>query len=323
MNTLLIAARAVHYATALMLFGEFVFFLVVANPVWRDAGYAPCERDSGVRRRLHRVALWAIVASVASGAAWLAAEAAIMSGMPLAQAMHPDTLSQVLGETVFGRVWVLRLGITVALCVLLRAMRQVADRKGSVRMAVGALVAAAAYLATLAWVGHASAGRGLDRSTQIASDAMHLLAAGAWLGGLPGLAYLLWSAPSHDLAARATARFSAMGMMCVSALVVTGLIMAWYLVGTLPALPGTEYGWLLLAKLALFALMVSLAAVNRYYLTPRIIAHDLIALGRLRRNALWEMTIGIVLVSIVAVLGVTNPETRHHSTLSIVHAHSS
>lgn len=321
MNALLIAARAVHYATALLLFGEFMFFLVVARPAWRDAGYSPCERDSGVQRRLHRVASWAIVASVASGAAWLAAEAANMSGMPLAQAMHPDMLSLVLGKTAFGRVWVLRLGITVALCVLLLAMRRITDQKGSLRLAAGALIAAAAYLGTLAWAGHASAGQGLDRSVRIVSDAVHVLAAGAWLGGLPALAYVLRSAPSHDVAARATRRFSTLGVMSVGALVVTGLIIAWHLVGTLPALIGTEYGRLLLAKLALFAPMVSLAAVNRCYLTPRVIAYDRIALGRLRSNALWEATIGIVVVSIVAVLGVTSPEAPHGATRAMAHAH--
>lgn len=324
MNALLIAARAVHYAAAIVLFGELVFYLVVAEPARREAGH-PADADgcdSDVLLRLRRVALWGIVASLVSGAAWLAAEAALMSGRPLAQALTPDTLGLVLGKTTFGRVWLLRLGIAIGLGMLMAAMGRADNRQGSSRLAAAALALAATYLAALAWVGHASGGQGLQHAVQIASDAFHLLAAGAWLGALPGLVYVLRRAPSPELAARATQRFSTLGLVSVSVLVATGLIIAWYLVGTLPALFGTEYGRLLLGKLTLFALMVSLAAVNRTYLMPRMIARNRIAPDQLRRNALWETMLGIGVVLIVAVLGVTSPERHHRAGEPMAHVHS-
>src|SRR6059036_607944 len=177
MNTLFIAARAVHFASAMLLLGELVFVLAVAKPAWRDAGHVAPGEDQGIRHRLLVVALWAIVESLASGAAWLAAETTVISGMPIERAMNPDTLVLVLGKTVFGRVWTLRLGLIVGLCALLLAMRRSTDDSVRSRWTIGAALVAAAYLATLAWAGHAAAGQGLDRFVQIASDAVHLLAA--------------------------------------------------------------------------------------------------------------------------------------------------
>jgi putative copper resistance protein D len=123
-------------------------------------------------------------------------------------------------------------------------------------LAVGALLVAAGYLATLAWTGHAAAGP----PVQVVSDVTHLIAAGAWLGALPGFVVLLGCAQPVSITAQVTRRFSTLGVLSVGTLVVTGIGNAWYLVGDVPGLIGTAYGRLLLAKLALFAAMVTLAS---------------------------------------------------------------
>jgi hypothetical protein len=82
--------------------------------------------------------------------------------------------------------------------------------------ALGA-IQAAVLLATLAGTGHTAAERGLDRVVHLCVDALHLLAAGAWLGSLFPLIFLLGrcactaSAEALDFAARATQRFSPPG----------------------------------------------------------------------------------------------------------------
>ena len=53
-----------------------------------------------------------------------------------------------------------------------------------------------------------------------------------------------------DDAAWATARFSRVAIACVSVLILSGIGNSWFLVGSVPALFGTAYGILLLAKLA-------------------------------------------------------------------------
>jgi len=59
-----------------------------------------------------------------------------------------------------------------------------------------------------------------------------------------------------------------MGYVAVATLIGTGLVNSWYLVRNVTALLTTQYGQLLLAKLALFAGMLSLAAINRFWLVP-------------------------------------------------------
>ena len=111
MNTLFVAARAVHYASALLLFGELVFVIAVARPAWRGARAGDGD---AFYRRLLVVARWSVIASIASGAAWFAAQTAVMSGMHIGPAMNRETLGLVLGGTVFGHVWVLRFGLARA-----------------------------------------------------------------------------------------------------------------------------------------------------------------------------------------------------------------
>jgi putative copper resistance protein D len=223
MNALFVSVRAVHFASAILLFGELVFVLCVAKPVWHVAHDAILDRND-VSRWPVRIAVWGLAASIVSGVAWLAIEAAVMSGMPLEHAVNRTTVGLVLGETLFGRVWLLRAAAGIGLGALLTAIIMARnDRRGS-RLTMGAAVLAGVYLASLAWAGHAAAGPPAERSLHLTSDAVHLLAAGAWLGALPGLAFLLGRAqrmsgvPSANTAADVTRRFSALGVVAVGAL---------------------------------------------------------------------------------------------------------
>ena len=311
MNALFVAVRAIHFASAILLFGELVFVLCVAKPVWRVADNAIPDR-SDVSRWPVWVAVWSLMASIVSGVAWLAIEAAAMSGMPLSQAVNRTTVGVVLGQTLFGRVWILRAVVGIVLGALLTAIMVTRDDRRRSRLTIGAAVLAGTYLAALAWAGHAAAAPPAERSLHLTSDAMHLLAAGAWLGALPGLAYLLGRAEQMPGAVSANPadmarRFSTLGMLAVGALVASGLGNAWYLVGDIPALVGTDYGRILLAKLALFAVMIALALVNRLRLTPSLHARNRAALHALRRNAVLEAAAGMLVVVLVGVLGITVP----------------
>ena len=307
MDALIVAARTVHFASAVLLFGELLFAVAVATPIWRTAGGAALKTPHGLLSRALVFGAWAVAVSVISGGIWLAVEIAHMRDMPtIAQAISGDAIRLVLGGTAFGRLWVWRFGLAVALGALLLGIGRSTSQTQRVRLAFGALLVAAAYLATLAWVGHAAAGPQI----QIVSDIVHLLAAGAWLGALPGLVVVLGGAQPLDVAAKVARRFSTLGMLSVGALVVSGVGNAWYLVADVPALIGTDYGRLLLAKVALFVAMVALAAVNRWSLTVQLNANDpsnVGALRSLRRNATLEFAAGMIVVAVVGELGTMVP----------------
>lgn len=307
MSALLAFARAVHFAATLWLFGELV--LACALSAWHGRD-GPTGPGAALRRRLPSAARWSIVIGIASSVAWLAAVAAMMSGLPLLQAIEPSTLRMVFVGTLFGKVWTVRLGLAL---VLLIALWPRSGGVGGWRLASSTIVAGV-YLAALAWAGHAAAAEGPWRDAHLVSDVVHLITAGAWLGALPPLVYLLGTTQPIEHATWATRRFSAVALACVIALILSGVGNSWFLVGSVPALFGTVYGALLLAKLALLALMLSIAALNRLVLTPRLAAGDRHAARLLRRNALLEIVAGLFVVTVVGVLGITVP-AAHQSVL--------
>jgi putative copper export protein len=196
-------------------------------------------------------------------------------------------------------------------------------------------ILAAGFLIGPAWIGHAGATPGDAGQFPLAADALHLLAAGAWLGGLPPLAILLAAAWRGNepgwtpVAVVAAQRFSLLGVFSVGVLLASGIINSWYEVGSFSNLVATSYGWLVLAKFGLFTAMVVLAAFNRFYLTPRLAMAG--AMRRLQHNAMAESILGFAAIAVVGFLGVMAPasHSQHHpvygdipADAAYVHIHS-
>src|SRR5258705_1507620 len=302
----LVAARFLHYATALALFGLALF------PLYTYPSRA-CPPPARLARWLHGMVTWAMLGAFLSAIALGVFAVANMTG-DLSAAADRETLQSVIRETGFGQVWVVRLGLFVALLVLVARRRaSVPDHPDWVTPLV-----AGALLVSLAGVGHTQASDGMMRMIHMCCDGVHLLAAGAWLGGLLALGYLLMStrgSPSPDEAADARValvRFSGMGYLAVAALVGSGLINIWCLVRPVTALTETTYGQLLVVKLCLFAGMLVLAASNRLWLVPSPLCEKKTgqpsaSLCRLRQNVLCEQALGLFTVLIVSYLGTLSP----------------
>ena len=177
------------------------------------------------------------------------------------------------------------------------------------------LVFAAALAGSLALAGHAGAGEDIEGTVHLAADMLHLVAAAAWVGALVPLALLFHAANNGEaiaVAREATRRFSIMGMASVGTILATGIVNTYVLAGSIPALLGTEYGRLVLVKVSLFFVMVSIAAINRQLLTPRLVqerdaADAALALRRLRTNCLIEAGLGAIILVVVAILGTLPP----------------
>ena len=105
------------------------------------------------------------------------------------------------------------------------------------------------------------------------SQMLHLTAAGAWLGGLLPLLVVVREAPL-DAAHLAARRFSTLGTISVSVLAATALLQGTLLSGGLTGFTGTAYGAVLLLKAVLFAVLIAIAAVNRFRLTPAFSGPD-------------------------------------------------
>lgn len=116
------------------------------------------------------------------------------------------------------------------------------------------------------------------------------------------------------LAWRALDSFSAAGTLIVGVIIITGLVNLWFTVG-LPDAGGlfsSAYGQLLLVKLALFGMMLLLAALNRFRHTPALrhlldSGNTVGAVRALRTSIAIEALCGMVILAVVAWLGTISP----------------
>lgn len=325
MSDLLILVRAIHFAATLSLAGAVFFQVFIAGPALRTSGDRT-RLPTTVRLQLACIAWSGLLLSAISGAAWLVIVAQSMSGGSLSDIFSQDVLRTVLLQTGFGQDWVARFVLALLLAGMLFPFLSPKQIKPA-WINLGVVALAAGLTGSLAWAGHAVGAEGIEGIVHPAADFVHLVAAAAWVGTLLPLALLLAVAgqdtASIAVARIATIRFSTFGIGSVATLLVTGSINSWYLAGSIPAMTETDYGRLLLLKIALFLIMVAVAAVNRLWLTPRLVqgtnsAAAVDALSRLRRNASLEVAIGAIIIAVVATLG-TNPPGFE----AIIHAHHS
>src|SRR5258708_821767 len=112
-------------------------------------------------------------------------------------------------------------------------------KKGGVRMSWLFPALCAGLLVSLAGMGHTQIENGIAHIIHLSADGLHLLAAGAWLGGLVSLFRLvaravLTSSPDCDAeASNAATRFSGMGYIAVATLIGSRLIDLCVFVGSL------------------------------------------------------------------------------------------
>jgi putative copper export protein/mono/diheme cytochrome c family protein len=260
-------ARGVHVCGVLSIFG-----LLTA----RSARFGG---KSGLDNRLLRASLW-----VAFGSApiWVIFQAREMSGATtLGETFAASPVA--LFSTGFGHALLLRLALLAAVAGL--------ARWHSARYLAWA-AAAAAFIVQIK-MGHAAAP---DGAWQAQASALHMVAAGAWIGSLLPLAIGLGENP-----ARTARRFSLIGLGAVLVLATTAYLQAAILVGGLPGLLGSAYGLTVVFKIGLFVLLLGFAALNRFRFSPALngpAAKQ--ALLRLRRSIYGEACVGAIAVLVAA-----------------------
>jgi putative copper resistance protein D len=297
----LILARFLHFAATTSLAGLSLFPLyayTVPEPI-------------GLNRWRRRMVLATAVAALLGGLLWFVFAAANMSGS-IGDLADPAVIWSVVRETGFGAVWTARM----ALAVIIIAIATISLWSGAAaRSDLVTPLLSAVLLASLAGTGHSQIEEGWSGVGHVGADAAHLLAAGAWLGGLLPLGFILAGSAATTRVAkidvdRILLRFSGMGYIAVAALIGSGLVNSWFLVGSLHNLPTTPYGQVLLAKLAMFAAMLTLAAANRFWIVPSMsgnLSDASSSSRRLRNHVLAEQVLGGMLLLAVSLLGTMRP----------------
>ena len=200
----------------------------------------------------------------------------------------PGATGRFLGASWAGTVAGLR--VLVALVLVLAVLPPRALRRAPWLAAIGILAA----LALPSLGGHAWTASPVGLA--VASDALHVLAAAAWVGAL-GVLVLSWDGTRERAAA-----FSRMALVAAPLTVATGVLNAALQERSLSALTDTTHGRLVLAKALGTVALLAFGWVHR-----RQLADAARWSARVLRTYRAEVVVGLAVVAVTAVLVGTPP----------------
>ncbi|GAA3997025.1 CopD family protein [Allokutzneria multivorans] len=221
-------------------------------------------------RRASATAATAQRAGVVLGAAWVLAALALLWWQaaelsPNGLGLRIGDLAEYSSQVSSGRALLVTAGCGLAFGVL----SLVTTRSRTVPVELPVVVALLGVVA-LPLTGHAAGSAG--HTPAMLATAVHVLAASAWVGGL--LAVFLLVAPHRALLASVLPKFSRLAACCLAAVAVSGVVSGLVQLSVrvdrplFDALTGTGYGWLVIVKAVLLAVLAVFGAQLRFRLLP-------------------------------------------------------
>lgn len=283
-------ARFVHLVGALLAVGGACFLVLV---------------DDRHRQDLSRWVLWGGVAATVGTLAEIPALAAQAAGLGYRSITEPGVASQVLGDGA---------GLSIVLLIASMGTAWLVTRLNGPAVRRGLLaVTMVGFTASFLLTGHARTTT--PRLLVVPANALHVVAAAVWTGGVAFLTMTLRRRRAEDDgasgAATVVARFSVVATVAIVGVLIAGGALAYAEVRALRALD-TAYGWILVAKVAVVGLVAVGGAYNHYRLVPSITRTadehgDTRAWGHLHRTLRLEVLGMLVILALTAVLVATQP----------------
>jgi copper transport protein len=233
------------------------------------------------------VVLASLHVGLASAVIALGLQGVTLLGLPLSAMMSAAPWKSAIGTS---------LGPSLLLAIAAMLVARLAWRSPSMTIAgVLAGLSMAGVGLSLAVSGHAATAspQWLTRPSAF----LHGVGVAYWVGALAPIATL--ARRKADTLPRVLKRFSAAAVPIVGILALSGLLLACVQLKTPSALIETGYGIILCVKLVLVALLLVLAALNRYWLTPALAA-DIMRTRPLLRSVLVECSLAVLILAAVA-----------------------
>lgn len=243
---------------------------------------------------------------------WLALAAAVFLALHLVAWIMNVTPEHQLGgdatvavvASAVGKVELWRTGLAVlALWALWLARRP----RIALLFAVAALLVSGAS-------GHPAA---IQPLWAMPAKALHLVAGSAWLGGL------LWllAIPRDDATAfaRDASRVSAIALLCMLLVALSGLVQTWLFLPSLLDLVRSSYGAVALAKIAGLVVLVGFGAFHRYRVLPRL-ERDATMPGRFAVSLRGEVVVMFVVVLLGGLLAYVSPPRGPEHQMTSTHS---
>lgn len=292
---LAVGVRWLFFGSVVGMLGVPAFRIAVLDRLAGKGGLGPAARSSS--RRLRTVAAVTAVLALVVVPLRLQQQAALLFDDDWAD---PGLLGALLSSG-WGSQWILHgsMAVLFLLGFLLVWSGRFPDRGWRVMLAGGL---GAALVPALS--GHSAAVEGSGRSWAILSDALHVVGASVWVGGLGCLVLSLGpfaaaeASEGHPPPLSALVdRFSRVALPAVGVLLATGVVNAWFHVDGPAAIFSTAWGRTLLVKVTLVGIAGALGLYNWRVVRP--------ALRRTPRTNLIRIPASVELLAALGVLWIT------------------
>ena len=296
--------------------GAFATTYLVLDPPSQPTAIAAVQQTA--QKRMLRLAWWCSLLALIVGAAWAGWQAITLANSFSGNLSISAAGWQWLTQTRLGFFWWARqlLLLLVARAFWVLQRHQTGERMSSLFVSLtGILLLTLLLIQSL--TGHAAA-LAPNTALAVAVDAIHLLAASFWIGGVAALTVGLLPLVRHasDFTALVQASWRPFGKwaaLSVGTLFVTGIYSTGREVSSLNAMITTFYGKTLLFKLALMLMVGVIGAANAASLHPRLAAPlarllrrpegwTPISLRHLPRLFIAELCIGLLVLLLAGVM---------------------
>ena len=290
-----VLARWINFLGLVLMVGAIVFRLGV---VQRTHASLSGDVVASIERRTRTVAIIAVLLALFGNAARFWLQSGSLHGSD--RIWEAALLRAMVLETGWGKAWLAQTTAALGFAIAVR-MRTRQPLESWIAAAVFAVAAAA----TPAFAGHAAAVEQMA-AVPIANDAVHLIAAAAWLGTLAVLLFAgvpaVIRTSQHALSdvAVLVRTFSPLALFAAAVAIFTGTVSAFVHIKAIPELWTTPYGQTLSIKLLIVLLTATTGAYNWKVMTPRLGTEG--GTRHLRRSALAEVVIAAAVLAVTAVL---------------------
>ncbi|MCB0081136.1 MAG: CopD family protein, partial [Caldilineaceae bacterium] len=292
------------------LVGALALVWLVLIPVDKQPDAQSARQQQRLRQRMLRWAATCAAAALVVGIGMLFWQVASFQTLATVQTSWLVQARLVLLETQWGVLWLTRQGLLIFLGggLLLLASRSAVARSSWLQLLV--FGRAIDLMIVQALAGHATS-ESHNWLLALTSATLHLLAAGAWIGGLIALVVIVLPARAQHKSAAEQWRplswraFSLLAALSVALLIATGLFNMGRQVASIDALMDSAYGRFLLGKLGLVLFIGLCGIVNTCLLHPKLARGMGRLLGRSTQPQLVRRSFPPVrLIALEAVLGV-------------------
>ncbi|MDS7721547.1 copper homeostasis membrane protein CopD [Pantoea ananatis] len=290
MTLLWLVLRALHFTALMLLVGSAIYSRLLAPVAFRTS----------LAARLFPLMKWSTWLALLSALAMLATQNVMMSGDW--HNLSETAVWLAVFSTRWGAVWQWQL--LFSLCSVAAIIMRDRPRQ-QVWLLTGLL-----QTGCLALTGHAAMREGIAGLLQQSNQALHLLAAAFWAGGLVPVLVLMRMARNIEYrtaAIRTMMRFSRYGQVAVALTIITGVVNSLLIAGVPANWHLNDYVVLLVCKAGLVMLMVLIALWNRYWLVPRFHIAGLAAQRLFIRMTQLEIVLACGVVGLVSVFATLSP----------------